>query len=279
MIDIPVNRGLQGILEAMGRLPSQFPEDVGVIHGVTTVVSGPVLDVGDQALRLSENAQDAFDDLDVRDVVIAAEVIDFAGFALSKDGVNAGAVVHDIDPIADVQAIAVNGEGFVFECGADHEGDKLFGELIGAEVIGAPCRDGIQSMRMAGGADHEVGAGLGGGVGVVGLERCLLGKGAAGSETSIDLVGGYLQEALDFMFAGGVEQELGAEDIGIDEGTGPHVQAAVNVAFGGEVDQDVDGVVAEDLADITGGGDVSVDEGIAGVILDIRQVFQVAGIR
>ena len=52
-------------------------------------------------------------------------------------GINAGAVVFDIQPVADIAAVAIDGYLLLLLAGADDGGDKLFGVLTGAVVIRA----------------------------------------------------------------------------------------------------------------------------------------------
>ena len=66
-----------------------------------------------------------------------------------------------------------------------------------------------------------------------------------------------------------------AEDVGADEVLRA-ADGAVDVRLGGEVD---DGVgAAQRLADDGGVADVAVHEGVAGVVLDVAQVLEVAGV-
>ncbi len=80
------------------------------------------------------------------------------------------------------------------------------------------------------------------------------------------------------MFSGRIKKQLGAKDIGLDEGSGAHVQAAVNMAFGCEVDDYVNGVFPEGLGNVAVGCDVSMNKCVTGIVLDIRQILEVAGV-
>jgi hypothetical protein len=50
------------------------------------------------------------------------------------------------------------------------------------------------------------------------------------------------------------------------------------MAFGGEVDYRIDPLLAEHTGDIPRGGDIAMDEGVTGVIPEIGQILDIAGI-
>ena len=122
-----------------------------------------------------------------------------------------------VDPVAHVQAVAVDRQRLVLQGVGDHQRDQLLRELVGAEVVGAARDHGVQPVRVVRGAHQEVGARLGGRVGVVGLERACLGETALRAQAAVDLVGRDLQEARHLVLARGVQQHLGAEHVGPDE--------------------------------------------------------------
>src|SRR5439155_2152312 len=76
--------------------------------------------------------------------------------------------------------------------------------------------------------------------------------------------------------AGGVQQDLRAEDIGADEGPGVE-NAPVHVAFGGEVDEHVD-PATHSVAHSVAVGDVAVDELVARVVRHGGEIGKVAGV-
>ncbi len=77
------------------------------------------------------------------------------------------------------------------------------------------------------------------------------------------------------MFAGGVEEDLGADDVGADERAAV-VDAAVYVALGREVDDRVG--AAGGGADGLRVGHVALDETVAGVAGEVGEVGEVAGV-
>ena len=49
----------------------------------------------------------------------------------------ARAVILHIQPVPDVQALAVHRQGLVVQGVGDHQGDQLLGEVVGPVVVGA----------------------------------------------------------------------------------------------------------------------------------------------
>ena len=86
VLEIPLHRGAQRVVEGMRRLPAQLAPDLRAVHGVAPVVAGAVLDVAGSAIPgLPSELEDRLHDLEVRHVVAAADVVDLAGLALAQD--------------------------------------------------------------------------------------------------------------------------------------------------------------------------------------------------
>src|SRR5262249_36544435 len=124
-------------------------------------------------------------------------------------------------------------------------------------------------------AYQQIGCRFACGVRAVGRQRGFFGKGPGGAEAPVDLICTYLHHASDFHFPRGVEQHLGAEDVGADERPGI-VDAPIDVTFRSEV---------TDAVDVRGGGgdrgavgDATVNEAVARVPFQVAQVRQVAGV-
>lgn len=100
---------MDSVLEHCGRGPAEFCHGFGGVNGVALVVAFAVGHVGDQALGLSEFCQDDLYDFDIGFLVVAAEVVDFSDFAFFQYGEDAVAVVFDVKPVADVEALSVDG--------------------------------------------------------------------------------------------------------------------------------------------------------------------------
>ena len=76
-----------------------------------------------------------FDEVYVFPFVAAAEVVRVADFSFLDDEVNAEAVVFDVEPVADIEAIAVDGEWEAAKGVGYAEGDEFFWEVERAVIV------------------------------------------------------------------------------------------------------------------------------------------------
>ena len=250
-----------------------------------------VLDVLDQVLALAEGLDDEPDDLDIRLFVVAADVVDLAVGALVQHGVDRRAVVGDVQPVADLHAVAVDGQRLAGLAVVDHQRNELFGELIGTVVVGAARDVDGHTERLVIGSHHHVGARLGRRIGAVGRERRGLLKHAGLAERTVHLVGRNLQ-VLDavpvvarILVVGRelpkalchIKERLGADDIGRQKdlrlGDG-----AVNMALRRKVDNGVDVVGFKDLGQRGSVAYIRLDKGVARIVFDVAEVIEVAGV-
>src|SRR5207245_6746968 len=65
-----------------------------------------------------------------------ADVVGFSDAAVGEHGANRAAVILDVEPVANVFAVAVHRERLAGTCIQDHERDKLLGKLVGPVIIG-----------------------------------------------------------------------------------------------------------------------------------------------
>ncbi len=181
--------------------PAQFVFDFAGVDGVSAVVAGAVFYVLNAVVPVFAHfVEDGFGDFAVGDFVVAADVVDLAGRASIQDRPDGFAMVFDVEPVADVQAVAVEGDFFAFHQIGDEERDQFFGEMVWAVVVAAA---GDQHGHVEGveiGADQAIGGGFAGAVGAVGLERRFFGEFELGpifGQRAVDFVGADLQKFFD----------------------------------------------------------------------------------
>src|SRR5690348_11700245 len=121
MVEVPVDRAGNTGFEIDRRAPAEFALQFGRIDGVAAIVAGSVLHELDQAFALAtirqrplliEQSTDGFHHLDVFPLGVAADVVRFShptGFQYTPD---CAAVVLDIQPVADVPAVAIDRQRF-----------------------------------------------------------------------------------------------------------------------------------------------------------------------
>ena len=296
MGEIPVDRFGDAGGEVFLGGPAEFGLEFRAVDRVATVVTGAVSDVGDLGgvgftvgARgfLVEEGADGVNDFDIRFFVQAADVVGLAEAAFLEDEPDRGGVVFDVEPVADLHAVAVDGEMFSLEGVEDDERDKFFGEVIRAVVVRAVRREGREMVGVLERADEVVAGGFRGGVGGVGGEGRFLGEGRIGErEGAVNFVGGDVEET-EGGFAGlgefgpvetgAVEEAERADDVGLDKRLGG-IDGAVDVGLGGEIHDGVDVMFGEETGDEGGIADIAVRENVARVVREVGEVGGVAGV-
>ena len=279
IVCVPVDGGIKAFLEIVERFPFQLAVGKGGIDRVTAIVAEAVGDVTDQALGFAEFLQDRFHGLDVGHFAVAAEIVDGTRFAFEERGDDSGAMIFDVDPVADVHAVAVDGQRVVPHGVDDHEWDQFFGELIRPVVVRAAGHDDFLAERFVTSEREQVGPGFAGGIRRAGFERRLLGELPGFAQRPVDFVGGDLDETLDAVAPGAIEQDAGADDVRVNE-IQRVVDAAVDVRFGGEIYDGVKRVLGHERVHLVGIGDIGFEKfvALAMFLRDSVQVREISGV-
>src|SRR3954466_4361924 len=147
MAEIPAHGGAQPLLEALPRRPAELAPGLRVVDGVAAVVARAV---GDEGLEVPvggdaagggrgvaarrplalQDVAEGVDDLQVGALAPSAQVVALARPAAPQNLQHPAAVILHVDPVADVAAVAVDGQRPAVEGVEDHQRDQLFGELI-----------------------------------------------------------------------------------------------------------------------------------------------------
>ena len=99
VVEIPVDRDRDTGIEGVLRLPAELGLDLRRVHRIAEIVARSVLYILDERLRLTERLQDGLHDLEVRALVVSADVIDLTWLTLPDDQVDGLAVIGDIEPV------------------------------------------------------------------------------------------------------------------------------------------------------------------------------------
>ena len=202
----------------------------------------------------------------------APDVVDLAGCPKPQHRVDAGAVIRDVDVVAQRPAVAIDRQRLIVERVGHEDRDDLLGVLVRPDVVRAARDHDRQVVCRAIRQHHQVAAGFAGGVRAAWRERVRLLR-LAGRHVAVDLVGADLEEPPELRPSRRFEQHPGAPDVGLDEGTGVE-DRAVDVRLGGEVDDGV-GLRDERLDDV-GVGDVALHEREARTVAEVGDVARVA---
>src|SRR5262252_5279792 len=118
MLEIPARRVEQTFFEGVARLPAELAANPGRVDRVPPVVSRPIRNerlegavVAASGAQPFERGADAVDDLEVRSLVAAADIVLFADAPLLQHEQQTRAVIVDVQPVADVAAGPVNRQG------------------------------------------------------------------------------------------------------------------------------------------------------------------------
>ena len=265
VVQVPLHRLADASLEGLGRLPAQFALDLARIDSVAAIMAGAVGHKGDLlAVAFAVNARAQFvkqgangvDNFEVGLFIPAADVVhlaDVAGIQYAADG---AAMVFDVEPVADLLAVAIHGQGLACQGVDDHQRDELFGEVVGAVVVAAVCREYRQAVGVVVGANQMVAGSLARRIRAIRFVTVGFGEGRVVlAERPVNFIGGNVQEAeglpgvaLQTTPVGTdcFQQTEGADDVGLDE-VFRAVDAAVDVALGRKIDDSARLVLSEEV--------------------------------
>ena len=89
------------------------------------------------AQRRRDQCADALDHVDIAYLVVAPDIVRFAELALLDHGPDGLAVVFHVEPVANVEALAVHGQRLTIARVQDDDRDQLLRELERAVVVRA----------------------------------------------------------------------------------------------------------------------------------------------
>ena len=133
-------------------------------------MSGPVFHRGEQRIRLTQYLKDFPGQVYIGPLVVSTYVVDPVRLALMHDEVYGTAVVKYMNPIANVKAIAIDGDRSVTKSIQNDRRNEFLRVLLRAIVITAPRDDYGQPVGVVIGSNQKVGRGLAGRIGGVGAE-------------------------------------------------------------------------------------------------------------
>src|SRR5450759_963301 len=145
---VPVDRRGQAVLEvAVPGGPTELGAQLRGVDRVPHVVAGAVADQVECILAQARELEDQLDHLAVVLLAVGADQVRLADLALVDDRPDGGVVVLDVDPVADVQPLAVElGADAVDDVG-DLARDELLDVLIGPVGVRAVRDRGLHTER------------------------------------------------------------------------------------------------------------------------------------
>src|SRR5262249_31760907 len=134
---VPLNGFAKAVLELNGRLPAQLTLDLAAVDRIPAIVPGTVLDVIDEGRRLVASLEQGVRKLQVRLLAMAANVVDLPDLPATEHRIDGPAMVADVNPVTDIESIAVDGNRDITLQVGNKQRDQLFRELVGTVVVGA----------------------------------------------------------------------------------------------------------------------------------------------
>jgi hypothetical protein len=207
------------------------------------------------------------------------------GAGLEHPGQGADMILY-VQPVADLAARAVDGKMVAGEALDDHQGDQLFGEVVGAVVVRAVGHQHRQAVGVVPSADQMVGRRLRRRIGRARIVGRGLGEEAGLAQRSEHLVGGDVVKAEPALrlvvetppvFEGRRQHDRGPDHVGVDEGR-RSVDGAVDVGLGRQVGDHVRAIVAQSLRHRFAIADIHPAEAVALPVVDGAQRREVARI-
>src|SRR5690348_1196884 len=132
---IPLDRVLEAVIEVSDGRPAEFAANFGIVESIAAIVARTILNEFDEAFGLVEQFQQTANNADIRDGAAGADVVNFAELSFLQDGVDGAAMVFDENPVALVEAVAIDRQFFAFESVGDHQRNHFFEALIWAVLV------------------------------------------------------------------------------------------------------------------------------------------------
>src|SRR6266705_3973422 len=191
---------------------------------------------------------------------------------------NGPAVIIDIDPVANIQAVAINRNRFIVHCVRDHERQEFFGELSRTIVVTAPRYDRVQTESVVRRSHQMFRSSLGSRVGTVWPERRIFSEESfvIFGQTAHHFIGRDLQEASDAAFPRAIQQHLSSQSVRVNEFAGRD-NASVDVRFSRKVDYRLR-AIAQYAQHTLAVCNIAVDEKMA-LFIETLEIVEVSCIR
>ena len=132
--------------------------------------------MGNQALRLAQFLADDLHDLNILLFVMATDIVNFTNATIVNNQINSLAVIFNIQPVTDIQTLAVNRQWLVSQSISNHQRNQLLREVIRTIVVGATGNSHRQAVGTVVSQNQQVSGSLGATVRRAGVDRSFLGE-------------------------------------------------------------------------------------------------------
>src|SRR5215471_1142814 len=237
-------------------------------------MAGAILYVLDEGFGFAEMLEYRANDIQVGLRSAGGNVVQGAWHRLIESQRDSEAKVLDKEPISLLHAVAINGERFILAGICNHQGNQLFRELEGAEIVCAAQNDCRKAIGISVGSDKMFRGGFAGGIRAARIEQRMFCKSRSSGRASIYLIGADVDEPEPWIMPCRFEEAMSAENIGLEK-RGSILDAAVHVSLRSEVNHGVKGV-GEEMLNPVPVANVTANKAIPGIFSAVQQVFRVA---
>ena len=163
IVEIPSHGLAHSAVERFGGTPRHFAAQLRGVDRVAAVVPRAVLDESHEARvvaarrELAQDSADRADDVEVRHLGVAADIVRRAGTPSCEHRPDRRAMIADVKPVANVAPIAIHRQRLAGDRVDDHQRDQLLRKLQRAVVVRAVRRERRQAVRVMIGAHQMVG--------------------------------------------------------------------------------------------------------------------------
>ena len=234
--------------------------------------------MSDQALRLAQLLADNLHDLNILLLVVTADVVDFTNTTLVDNQINGLAVIFHIQPVTDVQTLAVNRQWLVSQSISNHQWNQLLREVIRTIVVRATRNGHRQAVGTVVSQNQQVSGCFGAAIRRAGVDRSFLGEEQIRTiqrQVTVNFIGRNLMITLDTVLAASVHQHTGADNICLEKDT-RIFDRTVNMRFCRKVDHDVRMFFFKQFIHCFAVADISLHEAEIRVIHNRGQCGQIA---
>ena len=150
-------------------------------------------------------------------------------------------MIFHIQPVTDVQTLAVNRQRLVSQSISNHQRNQLLREVIRTIVVRATRNGHRQAVGTVVSQNQQVSGCFGAAIRRAGVDRSFLGEEQIRTiqrQVTVNFIGRNLMITLDTVLAASIHQHTGTDDISLEEDT-RIFDGTVNMRFCRKVDHDV----------------------------------------
>ena len=113
IVHIPVDGLLYALIKGGLRAPAELDVNLCRVNGIAQDMTGSVLDKDEKGLKFAHDSQNRFDNIYIALLIVTADIVDLAYPAVMNNEIDSAAVILNIEPVADIESLAVDRQALV----------------------------------------------------------------------------------------------------------------------------------------------------------------------